>query len=190
MMKEVLISQFVDDELSLDEKLEFVESVHAERRYKERAVEFLHLEQALRVQAVDRLPELAIEPAEKASNLLLFPKRLWGAGVAAAAVAAAIIMFFSFSQEAALKSPHRFVLFQPGADRVEISGSFTGWRAVPMQKAGLSGYWEATIELPHGEHRFSYIIEGDRRIPDPTILVREQDDFGGVNSIIEVSSLI
>ena len=71
--------------------------------------------------------------------------------------------------------------------QVEITGSFTGWSALPLKKAGTSGYWEITLELPVGEHRFSYILEGDRQLADPTILTREQDDFGGENSILEVN---
>ena len=42
--------------------------------------------------------------------------------------------------------------------------------------------------MPAGEHRLCYIIEGGKRIPDPTILAREKDDFGGENSILEVDS--
>ncbi|MCG6909436.1 MAG: glycogen-binding domain-containing protein [Deltaproteobacteria bacterium] len=190
MTKDIMISQFVDDELSLDEKLAFVESVHADALYKEQTVDILHLERELRMAPVDHLPDVEILPRRRPSHVLHFSKQVWVAGTAVAAVAAAIILFFTLSQEAVPKTPHRFVLFQPQAERVEISGSFTGWQAVPMQKAGLSGYWETTIDLPQGEHRFSYIIGGRQRVPDPTILVREQDDFGGVNSIIEVDSLI
>jgi hypothetical protein len=51
---------------------------------------------------------------------------------------------------------------------------------------GDSGYWEVTLNLPAGEHRFSYILEGKQRLSDPTIMTRELDDFGGENSILEV----
>jgi len=44
------------------------------------------------------------------------------------------------------------------------------------------------LELPEGEYRFSYIVEGGRRLTDPTIAVREIDDFGGENSILRVKS--
>ena len=55
------------------------------------------------------------------------------------------------------------------------------------QRSGASGYWEAVLEVPAGEHRLCYIIEGRIRIPDPTILIREKDDFGGENSILAVN---
>ena len=82
---------------------------------------------------------------------------------------------------------HRFVLYQPEVKKVEITGSFLDWSAVPMKKSGTSGYWEAVLEIPAGEHRICYIIEGNRRIPDPTISIREKDDFGGENSILAVN---
>ena len=43
------------------------------------------------------------------------------------------------------------------------------------------------LEVPAGEHRLCYILEGGRRIPDPTIAIREKDDFGGENSILAVN---
>ena len=48
---------------------------------------------------------------------------------------------------------HRFVLYQPDVNQVEITGSFLGWQAVAMKKSGTSGYWEAILEVPAGEHR-------------------------------------
>jgi 1,4-alpha-glucan branching enzyme len=84
--------------------------------------------------------------------------------------------------------PYRFVIYQPDAQRVELAGSFSGWKRIPLKLAGQSGYWETTLELPEGDHRFSYIIEGNQRLTDPTIAVREIDDFGGENSILRVKS--
>ena len=79
------------------------------------------------------------------------------------------------------------MIYQPEAKQVQLTGSFIDWRRLPLRKAGTSGYWEVTLDLPAGEHRFSYILEGDKRLADPTILAREKDDFGGENSIIEVN---
>jgi 1,4-alpha-glucan branching enzyme len=80
--------------------------------------------------------------------------------------------------------PYRFVIFQPEAKEAHIVGSFTGWRTVPMRKVG--GYWQITLPLQAGEHRFSYLIDGRQQVTDPTLPVREPDDFGGENSILEV----
>jgi 1,4-alpha-glucan branching enzyme len=106
----------------------------------------------------------------------------------ASGLAAALILFF-FTQppKEQLSAAHRFVIYQPGVEQVEITGSFTDWRTLPMNRAGTSDYWEITIDVPVGEHRFSYILEGDQQLADPTVLTREKDDFGGENSILEVN---
>lgn len=107
--------------------------------------------------------------------------------LAAAGLAAAAIVWLTFwpSPEHQLR-PWRFVIYQPDAKGVELAGSFSSWKRIPLKHAGSSGYWEITLELPEGDHRFSYIIEGSRRMADPTIAVREADDFGGENSILSV----
>jgi hypothetical protein len=56
-----------------------------------------------------------------------------------------------------------------------------------MNRIGGSGYWETELELSSGEHRFVYILDDSRRIVDPTIPIREKDDFGGENSILSVT---
>ena len=40
-MQNYLISMFIDDELDLDNKIEFVETVHADLNYKDETVGFL-----------------------------------------------------------------------------------------------------------------------------------------------------
>jgi 1,4-alpha-glucan branching enzyme len=83
---------------------------------------------------------------------------------------------------------HRFVIYQSGVKQIEIAGSFTNWQRIPLQPAGSTGYWEITLEIPQGEHAFSYILDGDKILADPTISVREEDDFGTINSILVVEA--
>jgi 1,4-alpha-glucan branching enzyme len=104
--------------------------------------------------------------------------------MASSAAATALIFLFLIFPNETEYSPHRFVLYNPNANQVEISGSFTSWEALPLRKAGPSGYWEIVLPLSKGEHRFTYILEGNQRITDPTVLTKEQDDFGGENSIL------
>ena len=183
-MKDYLISSYIDDELDLDEKIEFVETVHAVAAFKDEAVDLLHLEKQVCGEVVARVPAVALREKHRFSIPLWRP-----AGIFAAGLAAALLIMFLVTprQEQMLLTTHRFVLFQPDASRVEITGSFLGWEAVPMKKTGTSGYWEAVFELPAGEHRLCYILEGGRRIPDPTIPIREKDDLGGENSILAVN---
>lgn len=185
-MKDYLISSYIDDELDLDEKIEFVETVHAQATFKDEAVDLLHQEKLIRGEVTDRVPAVTLREKRRVAVSLWRPAGIFAAGLAAAL----LVMFFVTPQqepEKMMLTTHRFVLFQPDVSRVEITGSFLDWEAVPMTRSGTSGYWEAVLEVPTGEHRLCYILEGRRRIPDPTIPIREKDDFGGENSILAVN---
>ena len=183
-MKDYLISSYIDDELDLDEKIEFVETVHEQMAFKDEAVGLLQQEKQVRGEVVDRVPAVTLREKRRFSFALRPPAGIFAAGLAAALL---IMFFVTPQQEQMMLTTHRFVLYQPDANRVEITGSFLGWKAVAMKKTGTSGYWEAVLEVPAGEHRLCYILEGGRRIPDPTIPIREKDDFGGENSILAVN---
>jgi len=183
-MKDYLISSYIDDEMDLDEKIEFVETVHEQPAFKEEAVDLLRQEKLVRGQVVDRLPVVAFPEKRRFSIPFWRPAGMFAAGLAAAL----LVVFFVMPQEQMPEpAKYRFVLYQPNVNQVEITGSFLGWAAVPMKRSGTSGYWEAILDVPPGEHRLCYIIEGRKRIPDPTIPIREKDDFGGENSILAVN---
>jgi hypothetical protein len=183
-MKDYLISSYIDDELDLDQKIEFVEIVHARPAFKDEAVDLLHQEKLLRGEVVDRVPTVAFSEKRKFSIPFWRPAGLFAAGLAAALL---VLIFVPRQPELLPPTKYRFVLYQPGVKQVEITGSFLDWATVPMQRTGTGGYWEAVLEVPVGEHRLCYIIEGRKRIPDPTIPIREKDDFGGENSILAVN---
>jgi hypothetical protein len=183
-MKNYLISSYIDNELNLDEKIEFVETVHETAAFKDEAVDLLHQEKLVRGEVVDRIPAVVFPEKRRFFITLWRPAGMFAAGLAAAL----LVMFFVTPQpELPVLTMHRFVLYQPDVKQVEITGSFLEWAAVPMKRSGTSGYWEAVLEVPIGEHRLCYIIEGRKRIPDPTIPIREKDDFGGENSILAVN---
>ena len=182
-MQDYLISMFIDDELDLDNKIEFVETVHSDRNFKDETVGFLQQEKVICAEVVDDIPPVKVQLKEKAGFPLWRPMAIFASGLAAAL----ILFFFIQPPKEPLSTAHRFVIYQPGVEQVEITGSFTDWRSLPMTRAGAGDYWEITIDVPVGEHRFSYILEGDQRLADPTVLTREKDDFGGENSILEVN---
>jgi len=183
-MKDYLISSYIDDELDLDEKIDFVEAVHEQVAFKEGTVDLLHQEKLIRGDVTDRVPSVTLRQQRPFALSWWRPAGIFAAGLAAALL---VMFFVAPQQEQEMLSTHRFVLFQPDVDRVEITGSFLEWKAVPMTRSGTSGYWEVVLEVPAGEHRLCYILEGGRRIPDPTIAIREKDDFGGENSILAVN---
>jgi hypothetical protein len=181
-MKSELISLFIDDELGLDDKLSFVETVHAEAVFKDETIELLRQEKMLRMDGVERVPEVRFKEKRPWRFPGLRPIYPWAAALAALLV----LQVYSMPHPQSPKVPYRFVIYQPDATRVEIAGSFSGWKSIALKKVGSQGYWETVQEVPPGEYRLCYIIEGGQRIPDPTILAREKDDFGGENSILEV----
>jgi len=180
------ISMFIDNELELSEKIEFLKNVHEDNGVYTEAIELLEQEKIL------RSGMLACSPAVEIKK-----KRNWFAFlnakpvIALASAAAAVIIFMlSFSpvhKDTVSTQTHRFVIYNPDASKVEISGSFIDWKVLPLTRIGSSGYWQIELDIPKGEHRYTYLVGGER-VADPTILAREQDDFGGENSILFVGA--
>jgi hypothetical protein len=180
-----LISRFIDNELDLDDKIEFVDRVHEDSIFKDESIALLGMEKIIRADVVDHIPTFKMKTTKKRFSLGLRPLGL----LATAAAAAAIIIFFILSHP--VQNPatsHRFVIYRPDVTKAEIAGTFTDWRRIQMNRLGSSGYWDITINLPAGEHRFTYILDGKKRFTDPTVPAGEFDDFGGRNSIISVES--
>lgn len=181
-----MISLYIDDELSIKEKLVFLDRIHHDRSYFLSAADFVRYEQRLQSDVVDDLPDICLPDVFLSSP----GKKRWVVPLAIAAVIVLCVLWLSpfYQRMEPLTIERRFVLYQPGAVQVEISGTFTGWKPVPLKQVGTSGYWELNLELAPGEHRFSYIIEGERVLTDPTVLAQEHDDYGGMNSIIVVEN--
>ena len=103
-----------------------------------------------------------------------------------------LVLFFVFSiqpeKEMVPSITKRFVIYQPEAGSVQIAGSFTNWKNVPMKMTGPSGYWEIELDVKKGEHQYVFIIGHDKKIVDPTSLMRERDDFGSENSVLIVGA--
>lgn len=188
---EHLISMYIDDELSIDEKILFVEQVYARRTFKDDAVSLLEQEKLLSAALRYPAPEIAL-PDQTPPRARTARFRFLGL-----AVAACLLLLLSFmagrnfmpqdlaGTDQAVAS-HRFVIYQQGTSQVEITGSFTNWQRVPLSPSGTSGYWEVTLDVPAGEHRYTFIVDGSKQLPDPTVATGESDDFGAVNSILKI----
>ncbi|MEN8198496.1 MAG: glycogen-binding domain-containing protein [Thermodesulfobacteriota bacterium] len=193
-MKDYLISMFIDNELDLDEKIEFVETVHDEPLFKDETVELLRQEKTLHGKMVHRLPQPSIPLEERATQSFLTPwlrpAALFATGIALGAAALFMrptptpleLPTPAMSREV----PHRFVIYRPDIQQARLIGNFTRWQPVSMHKVGSSGYWSITFSLPNGEYQYNFLLENGEKITDPTVSERVQDDFGGQNSIISV----
>ncbi len=189
-MKDYFISMFIDNELDLDEKIEFIEGVHQDNMFKDQTIELLEQEKQLKDGFSVSAPDLTapIKPRMKRDIF-----RLWlpsFAGFATACILLTGIFLFWAVPVKHNTELHRFVIYQPDTEHAEIIGNFTDWSPRAMKKIGNSGYWSISVKLPEGEHHYSYLLENGQQIADPTILTREWDDFGGENSIIKVTAAI
>ena len=93
MMHDYLISMFIDDELDLDDKIEFVETVHEDRNFKEETVGFLRQEKMIRSDVVDRLPHINVKLKESSGFSIWRPL-----GIFASGLATALIIFYILAQ--------------------------------------------------------------------------------------------
>ncbi len=193
-MMDHFISMYIDDEMSLEEKILFINTIHGNEAYRNDAVSMLEQEKKLVTTLIRPLPETVL-PFSKAH------RSIHSIGLALAACVLLVVSFLagvnlnslngSLHQNTALiphTVQHRFVLHHRGSAQVEITGSFTEWQKIPLIPTGSEGYWEITLDVPVGEHRYSFVIDSNKLLPDPTVATKEPDDFGSVNSILFVES--
>lgn len=150
--------------------------------------------------AVRRRARPAPAPARGLWHRLMTPRTVrvrpvWIPALAAAAIAAWLIL------PRAPRTTHlvptvasapdtvfvHFELTAPEARAVAVAGSFNGWRAdaLPMAR-NAAGVWSVTVPLPLGEHRYQFVVNGERWVADPGAPAQADDGFGGSNSVIVV----
>lgn len=79
---------------------------------------------------------------------------------------------------------YRFVCREAEAREVFLVGGFNGWRigADPMERRGE--IWTVEVELPEGEWRYAFVVDGEWRAPEGAARY-EEDGFGGVLGIVD-----
>lgn len=188
-----LISMYIDNELSLDEKIHFLKHIYGNRSYTEEAVELLEQEKLLSASLNIPVPDIELSP--RRTGILPTFNRSLGWAVALGLLLFAFMAGENFSPQGPTQLVaesttvlHRFVLHHQDGQLVEISGTFTNWESVPLLPSGINGYWEVSLELPAGEHRYTFIVDESNYLPDPTVAAQESDDFGSINSILKVEA--
>ena len=111
-----------------------------------------------------------------------------GHGVAPAALGSAVI---GDSVSSTLRDTLRLVrlIFDDSTARaVTAVGDFNGWNAesTPLRRVGTTHRWSATIALGDGAHRYAFVVDGTRWVPDPTTTPVRSDD-GRVYSLLHVA---
>jgi len=189
--KEILISQFIDDELSIDEKIEFVTEIIQTESFAGDTLELLTQEKLMETVYAQEPPALP-----KITNSLKVRRLTFANTASFTALAASLLLIvkvFFLSTPAvdvAATEMHRFVLHMPEASNVAVAGTFSDWKNLKMQKVNDSGYWQITLPVSQGEHSYTFIVDGKKQIADPTVPAKQTDDFGGENSILTVGSRI
>jgi hypothetical protein len=82
----------------------------------------------------------------------------------------------------------RLMFDDPGAREVAVVGDFNGWRAggTPLARNPVTRRWSATLALRDGAHRYAFVVDGTRWIPDPSAEHVRADD-GRVYSLLHVA---
>ncbi|HUQ81636.1 MAG TPA: glycogen-binding domain-containing protein [Gemmatimonadaceae bacterium] len=74
-----------------------------------------------------------------------------------------------------------FVIQAPTASNVALAGDFSGWKPAYAMTRSATGVWTVVVPLAPGVHDYSFVIDGQRWVPDPAAPA-VKDGFGGVNS--------
>lgn len=106
-----------------------------------------------------------------------FSPRLTGGAVEATRSAPAMDAVSAFAVAAVGDGYYRLALRAPAARRVEISGDFTGWKPIALER-GNDGQWTVTVPLAVGAHRMNARIDGGHWMVPPG-LTTMNDDFSG-----------
>lgn len=94
---------------------------------------------------------------------------------------------------AAVKSEDGNVRFRlrgyEDAKHVILSGSFNRWNEEELQLYKINNGWEITVDIQPGEYEYKFIVDGNW-IEDPTNPSKVWNEFGGINSLINVGKYV
>ena len=85
---------------------------------------------------------------------------------------------------AQLQVPYTLDLDAPGASRVEVVGSWSGWEPEPMEARGA--HFTVSLMLEPGRYEYMFLVDGKEWRPDPRAPLSHDDGFGHVNSVLNI----
>jgi len=155
-----------------------------------------------RIDAIEGFPNVRSNGSERAAGILRW---LWSPtrisvplrpayGLALAAAVALVIGIAGTSSDrvprrnVAIASPEVLVHFRleaPTAQAVSLAGDFSNWAPTYSMKRTEPGVWTIVVPLEPGVHDYSFIVDGEKWVPDPAAPARA-DGFGGINSRVAV----
>ena len=84
------------------------------------------------------------------------------------------------------KTLMRFLYVDSEASSVAVAGDFTNWDPVTLEAQEVNGrtVWSGMVPVPDGEHRYMFVIDGQKWVTDPLAPVQRNDGFGNKNAIL------
>ncbi|MFH2044704.1 MAG: isoamylase early set domain-containing protein [Pseudomonadota bacterium] len=77
--------------------------------------------------------------------------------------------------------------YEGQAQSVCLAGDFNKWSQNTHCLDKQNGVWSIQLMLPHGTHRYAFIINGKQWVVDPNALFTETDGFDRQNSVIVIN---
>ena len=83
----------------------------------------------------------------------------------------------------------RLMFDAPDARRVAVAGDFNRWDAdaTVLTRERGSRAWSVTLALRDGEHRYAFVVDGTRWVPDPRAERTARGEHGRIYSLLNVS---
>jgi hypothetical protein len=83
----------------------------------------------------------------------------------------------------------QFVLAARDAKSVAVAGDFNDWQAdgVTLRDIDGDGVWTGFVALRPGQHKYMFIVDGERWVTDPGAERHVDDGFGMQNAVITVA---
>ena len=81
----------------------------------------------------------------------------------------------------------QFVFRAPGAQRVALVGDFNDWDSdsTPLRQAA-GGLWTVTVPLTAGRYTYTFVVDGERWMADPSAPPAPPDDSGRPGSVVTI----
>jgi serine protease AprX len=81
-----------------------------------------------------------------------------------------------------------FRFHDDNAESVRLVGEFTDWNSgIPFERCG-DGLWKLSVPChPAGRYRYKFLVNDMRWIEDPSHGLKEEDGYGGFNSVLLIS---
>ena len=81
----------------------------------------------------------------------------------------------------------QFTYYEKGLKSISIVGGFNDWDEDSTKLVEVSpGVWTISMALPPGVYEYQFILNGSKRVTDPT-MPQVSSDFGSPNSVVTVS---